>query len=156
MSSIQSIPSVQDISPIPNAVNTRSKRRRYVNTHSRVHIIRPKKRKHTNYKWKKGKFLHKAEITNCEFKNNLHTDFAPINYFWNYFSLDILQDIVHNTNLYAIQVTGRSINISEDEMKDFIAILLLMGVVNLPSYVDYWSKELRYPAFAEIMSLKNI
>lgn len=155
LSSIQSIPSVQDISPIPNAVNTRSKRRRYVNTQSRVHNIRPKKRKPTDYKWKKGKFLHKAEITNCEFKNNLHADFTPIDYFWKYFSLDILQDIVHNTNLYAVQVTGRSINISEDEMKDFIAILLLMGVVNLPSYVDYWSKELRYPAIAEIMSLKK-
>ncbi|KAJ8731022.1 hypothetical protein PYW08_002435 [Mythimna loreyi] len=72
-----------------------------------------------------------------------------------YFSLDILQDIVHNTNLYAVQVTGRSINISEDDMKDFIANLLLMGVVNLPSYTDYWSKELRYPAIAENMSLKK-
>ncbi|XP_035433288.2 uncharacterized protein LOC118264742 [Spodoptera frugiperda] len=63
LSSIQSIPSVQDISPIPNAVNTRSKRRRYVNTHSRIHHKRPKKCKPLNYKWKKGKFLHKAEIT---------------------------------------------------------------------------------------------
>ncbi|RVE41092.1 hypothetical protein evm_014257 [Chilo suppressalis] len=49
----------------------------------------------------------------------------------------------------------RCINIASDDIRDFIAITLLMGVVQMPAYRDYWSNSLRYPQIANIMSLKK-
>jgi hypothetical protein len=42
-----------------------------------------------------------------------------------------------------------------DELKDFFMILLIMGIVNMPSYLDYWSTEFRYGQVADVMPLKR-
>lgn len=64
--------------------------------------------------------------------------------------------MVEQTNLYHVQTKGKSLNVTVDEIKDFIAINTLMGVVNLPAYTDYWSQGLRYEKFANIMPLKRL
>ena len=46
-------------------------------------------------------------------------------------------------------------NITEDDVKDFLAILLNMGVAKMYAYTDYWSKILRYNKVTDIMSLKK-
>lgn len=51
--------------------------------------------------------------------------------------------IVQFTNLYSTQKSGSSINLSKSELLDFISILLLMGIIDLPQYTDYWSKYIR-------------
>ena len=52
-------------------------------------------------------------------------------------------------------MNGRCINITEDDVKDFLAILLNMGVVKMYAYTDYWSKILRYNKAADILTLKK-
>lgn len=63
--------------------------------------------------------------------------------------------IVSESNLYSTQITGKSINLSKEDIKDFIAINILMGIVDMPAYTDYWSEGFRYDRIANIMPLKN-
>lgn len=44
---------------------------------------------------------------------------------------------------------------TKDEIKDFLAINLLMGIVAMPSYKDYWKTNFRYAQVADIMPLKR-
>lgn len=78
----------------------------------------------------------------------------PLEYFYK-FSPDILADIVEQTNTYAICKTGRTIGLTENELRDFLAILIIMGVVTMPSYTDYWSLRYRYKLVADLMPLKR-
>lgn len=49
------------------------------------------------------------------------------------------------TNLYFAQVLGDPSKTRPEEIKDFLAILLFMGVLNFPSLEDYWQlRELSY------------
>ena len=47
---------------------------------------------------------------------------------------------------------GSSFRISEDELKQYVGILIRMGIVPMPSYKSYWSDELRFPPVADVMS----
>lgn len=72
-----------------------------------------------------------------------------------FFDNDLIELMVQETNLYYKQTKGTPLNVTTDEIKDFIAIHLLMGIVKLPAYIDYWSKKLRYNKIADIMPLKR-
>lgn len=63
--------------------------------------------------------------------------------------------IVHQTNLYSVQVLTKSIDTNADEMKTFLSILLIMGIVELPAYRDYWNKDCRIDCIANNMALKR-
>lgn len=65
---------------------------------------------------------------------------------------DLLEYILENTNLYSVQTTGNCININMNDLKDFLAIELLMG---MPAYTDYWPEKLRYGKIADVMPLKK-
>lgn len=64
---------------------------------------------------------------------------TPPEYLYKFFSPDILTHILEQSNAYAVSKTGRTLGLSEDELRDFIAIHIIMGVVSMPSYTDYWS-----------------
>jgi hypothetical protein len=64
-------------------------------------------------------------------------EIRPLEYFTQFFSLDILSDIVDQNNLYSTQVRGQSLATTTREITDFFSILLLMGIMQLPSYEDY-------------------
>ncbi|XP_023312460.1 piggyBac transposable element-derived protein 3-like, partial [Anoplophora glabripennis] len=59
------------------------------------------------------------------------------------------------TRLQKNEKIGKSINVTKNDIKDFIAIEILMGVIKMPSYCDYWSNNLRYSKIADIMTLKR-
>ena len=59
------------------------------------------------------------------------------------------------TNLYSCQLIGASINTTVDEIKSFIGIKLIMGVVGMPSMDDYWAEDTRYAKIANVMSVKR-
>ncbi|XP_045127477.1 piggyBac transposable element-derived protein 4-like [Portunus trituberculatus] len=52
---------------------------------------------------------------------------------------EVIEDIVFQTNLYALQQGKNYKPTDENEIKTFIGMNLLMGIVKLPSYRDYWS-----------------
>ena len=77
---------------------------------------------------------------------------STLEYFSSFFPDDLVDAIVQNTNLYSVQCKGKSVNTNSKEIKTFIGINMLMGIVKLPQYFDYWSNTLRYPAIADVMS----
>ena len=62
---------------------------------------------------------------------------TPLQYFSILFTDKLIQDIVENTNV--------------EEIKKFIDMNIIMGVIPLPSVYDYWSRSLRILAIADLM-----
>lgn len=109
------------------------------------------------YKWKKGLFRHAATIEkeDGEFVDLSEAQSSPLTYFHLYFSEDLIEDIVDQTNFYSVQETGKSILLTKDEFCDFLAIQIIMGIVEMPAYLDYWSHEFKYAKVSEIIPLKR-
>ena len=80
---------------------------------------------------------------------------SPMEYFKMFFTENIMNIIVENTNLYSVQKCAKSIGTTTSEMATYIGMHVLMGVVNLPSYTNYWSTNLRYPPIADVMPRKR-
>lgn len=157
LASLLSIPS-SDASPIASPSTSRTTRRKRKLPVRAVPNVRASKAKKTltvSYKWKKGQFRHKADIPSNDFVFDLPDIDSPLDYFHRYFTPDILDDIVYHTNLYSTRRTGKCIQLTIEELKDFLMILLVMGIVNMPSYLDYWSAEFRYAQVADVMPLKR-
>lgn len=72
-----------------------------------------------------------------------------------FFLFNIFNTIVEQTNLYSTQERGASIDTNRKEMTDFISILLLMGIIQLPAYEDYWAAGTRVEQIASIMPVKR-
>ncbi|KAF9807340.1 hypothetical protein SFRURICE_007055 [Spodoptera frugiperda] len=155
LSAIPSLPATP-ITPIASSLVPRKTRSRKPPT---VKAKRPKKAKkfQLTYNWRVAQFRHQATIEEGEDDNyiDLPEDDSPLSFFHLFFSQDILTNIVEQTNLYSVQQTGKSIQLTDEEFRDFLAIHVLMGIVVMPSYLDYWSEKFRYGNVADIMSLKR-
>lgn len=79
---------------------------------------------------------------------------SPLAYFCQFFTNDMMQMIVAETNKYATQC-GASFCTTLQATERYIGILIRMGVVQMPRYRTYWSSELRYNAVADFMSRKE-
>lgn len=91
------------------------------------------------YRWQKAMFRHQASIEVDEDWTDDPEVKSPLHYFSEFFSPDIIKDIVEQTNLYSVALTGKSINVTEEVIRDFLAIEILMWIVEgiLPSHFDY-------------------
>lgn len=159
--SLSSIPSLPSEAPLstPESATRKTRAQRHITP------VLAKRRKKVpkfvlTYKWKKSvTFRHQATIEENQDHNIMNASFLPtadsLEYFNLFFSSDIVTDITVQSNLYSVQKTGKSIQVTEDEMRDFIAIHILMGIVSMPSYLDYWSSRFRYAPIADLMSLKR-
>lgn len=156
---LQSISSIISLSPSPIASAvpkiTRSKKRLTTLPKLVTKKKKPFVRKSLHFKWERGKFKHSAILDEITFTQFGSESKSPLDYFFDFFSADIIDIIIQNTNLYAVQRNLKSVNITREELLDFIAINLLMGVVKMPAYRDYWKKDLRYSLVADVMSLKR-
>lgn len=106
------------------------------------------------FRWLEDEFIHRVDKHEDNFTVHLENG-SPLDYFETFFSDNIVDLIVQNTNLYSVQKTGRSIVKNAKEISDFIAIEILMGNICLPAYTDYWSQEMRIDHIANIMPLKK-
>lgn len=106
------------------------------------------------FRWSKEEFAFPVQIADNEFTTPDEMK-TPLEYFQMFFSDDLFELILQNTNLYSAQKRGDSSNISVNDLRDFLAIELLMGIVEMPAYTDYWSEKLRYSRIADIMPLKR-
>lgn len=155
-STLSAIPSLPSTPATP--LTTRSRK-----TRSRQPILPPPKRNKKArkfqlvYKWKKASFRHRATLEEEEgdFVDLPEADASPLTYFLSFFSQDIIDNIVEQSNFYSIQETGKSILLTKEEFRDFLAIHIIMGIVDMPSYLDYWSQRFKYTKVAEIMPLKR-
>jgi hypothetical protein len=159
--SISSLPSLQSIQlpslpPTPLSTNnvTRNQRKRKASTVAKkIKNNKIQKRHKLTFKWSKEK-LHSAQLPEHTFEENIPV-WSALDYFYRFFPEDLITHITVQTNLYSVQLTGKSIKVTEEDIKDFLAINILMGVVVLPSYKDYWKTSYRYPKIADIMPIKR-
>ena len=91
---------------------------------------------------------------------NLH---SPLDFFSLFFTEEVWQLLVDQTNLYAEQKRGleeRSVwyPVTRDEMKAWVSLHLNMGLVTKPNLSSYWSTDpaLNSPFFPSIMSQGSI
>lgn len=84
----------------------------------------------------------------------LWLDAKPIDYFYQLFPERMFTTICEETTRYARQKGNQTFETSAAEIKAYVGILFLMGVIVLPNYRNYWSKRrcLRQPVIAEVMS----
>ncbi|XP_065642334.1 piggyBac transposable element-derived protein 2-like [Hydra vulgaris] len=111
------------------------------------------KKKH-EYQWvKKDLNSDYIDTSLCEhqFKDIPDKISSPFQYFKYFFTDELLQLIVENTNLYSTQKSGKCINTALDEISMLIGMQMLMGLVKLPAYSSFWSTSLRYPLIADNM-----
>ena len=92
----------------------------------------------TNYKWSKEEFQFVQIPTEKQYDTPVRT-LTCLQYFQQFFDNSIFQYISDQTNSYSTLVTGSSINTSPSEIKTFIGIQLLMGVIKMPSYEGQFS-----------------
>lgn len=57
--------------------------------------------------------------------------------------------------MYALQRDGTELGTTEEEIKVFFGMLMLMGVLKFPRVWMYWTTATRIPAIAEAMSAKK-
>ncbi|MCL4124286.1 UNVERIFIED_CONTAM: hypothetical protein GTU68_017636 [Idotea baltica] len=81
---------------------------------------------------------------------------SPFEYFQDMFPMTLVEDIVHQTNLYArLKNINTPFQMEEHELMVFIGIVLYMGVCTLPSIEDYWGTLTRVTQVADAMSSKR-
>ena len=93
--------------------------------------------------------------------------FSPVDFLELFFDDDLINHLVIQTNLYASQFKESNTlkeksrvhdwtETDAKELKTFLALNLLMGIVKMPTIEHYWSRKIfyRHPAFSAIM-LRN-
>lgn len=92
---------------------------------------------------------------------NEHDNMSPYFFFSLFVTVDMLEEITFQTNLYAEQefqkTSKRYTHTNIEEIKVFLGINLLMGIKRLPSYRDYWStdEDLNDPYISKLMPVNR-
>uniref|UniRef100_A0AAR2KQS2 PiggyBac transposable element-derived protein domain-containing protein n=1 Tax=Pygocentrus nattereri TaxID=42514 RepID=A0AAR2KQS2_PYGNA len=81
----------------------------------------------------------------------------PIDFFMHLFTQDMINDIVHNTNLYSVQKGKEKLALTSEEFKTFLGINMVMSYVRYPRSRMYWSSEtgLRLELIADAMPVNR-
>lgn len=66
---------------------------------------------------------------------------------------ELMNFIAEQTNVYSVEKSSTSTNTNKDEIEKFFAIILYSGIIETPSYRDYWSPKTRVSCIADIMGL---
>ena len=95
----------------------------------------------------RGKQFGNPPINFCEM--------CPIDFFKLFWTYNITQTLVVQTNLYSEKEQGKNISTLAKEIEQFLGMHILMGIMKLPDYNFYWAAETRYPKIANVMSTKR-
>lgn len=73
----------------------------------------------------------------------------PVEYFFKFLNKSMISRIAIATNAYSVQKTHK--NITDNEIEQYIGILLHMGVVQMSDYRMFWQTNTRYSPIADIL-----
>ncbi|MGH0179012.1 UNVERIFIED_CONTAM: hypothetical protein FKN15_003272 [Acipenser sinensis] len=81
---------------------------------------------------------------------------SPLQYFKQFFSEDILEVIVGQSNLYSIQCNAnKPLNLTTKELEQFLCIVVYMSLFGLPCTRMFWNKACRVSQVADTMILNR-
>ena len=109
-------------------------------------------KKASNYNWKR----EILDPPNVEFTGRFSEPPeeipTPYEYFKQFIDDTCLENIAIQTNMYALQSSGKELNVTKAEIEQFIGILLFTGIYKCPSFRMYWENVSRFPLIADVMS----
>uniref|UniRef100_A0A3B4VGZ0 PiggyBac transposable element-derived protein domain-containing protein n=1 Tax=Seriola dumerili TaxID=41447 RepID=A0A3B4VGZ0_SERDU len=81
----------------------------------------------------------------------------PIDFFSHLFTQEMIDDIVFNTNLYAVQKGNENLGLTSEEFKTFLGMNMVMSYIRYPRARMYWSSEqgLRLDLVADAMPVNR-
>ena len=79
----------------------------------------------------------------------------PIDFFKLFWTGNITQTLVEQTNLYSVEEQGKNISTCAKEIEQFLGMHILMGIMKLPDYNLYWASKTRNTKIADAMSHKR-
>ena len=80
---------------------------------------------------------------------------SPYQYFKIFFDDNLIKHITEQTCLYSVQTSGKSINVTTDEMEQYLSILVCMSMIKLPQVRMYWTKSTQLSSISNIMSVNK-
>ncbi|XP_041868396.1 piggyBac transposable element-derived protein 2-like [Melanotaenia boesemani] len=81
---------------------------------------------------------------------------SPYEYFKMFFSEDILEIVVEQSNLYAIQRdTNKPLNLTTKELEQFMGTAVYMSLFGLPGTRMFWNKATQVSQVADTMTLNR-
>lgn len=105
-------------------------------------------------------------ITNFEEETGINTEYvnksalrSAADFFYVFFTMEIVSELVHATNAYAAEIRRTAEHKSEwtpvdaPTMRVFLALTMLMGILDKPRLKDYWSTtvQIATPFFSSMM-----
>ena len=105
-----------------------------------------------NFRWRKvSPPISNPQFCGESFPPPPDIEMTPYDYFKIFFDDDLMKNIAFQTNLYSVQNESTSVDVSSDEIEQYIGILVNMAIVRCPTLEMYWSKDYRVPCVADIM-----
>lgn len=104
------------------------------------------------YEWKKSQFIEPDTEWKATLPPPPEEDLSPLDYFKKFIPDETIKMICEQTNIYAHQKTGTTLNVKPKEIEAYIGILLYTGVVPMAQCRLYWSNECRFPPVANALS----
>lgn len=111
--------------------------------------------KRKEYRWKKKPQFEAPSdefVEPVEEDSEERLDWTPCQYFKDFVTVDMLQEIAEETNLYSVQKNGKSVNTNAQEIEQLLGMYMHMGLVQMPNVRAYWEMETRYPQVCDVMS----
>ena len=108
----------------------------------------------SEYKWRKQEFT----VPDTTFKGKLEEApsderlMSPYEFFRKLLPDEMLDNIVDQTNRYAMQKEGIQLCTTSKEIEIMIGMYLRMGLVQMPRVRAYWEAESRYAPIADTMA----
>ncbi|XP_049794505.1 piggyBac transposable element-derived protein 2-like [Schistocerca nitens] len=106
---------------------------------------------HRGLRWRMKDIEEVDTSCNAVFSDPPGDELTPLQYLKIICSDDIIQNLVEQSNLYCTQKTCASLDTNVREIKKYIGINILAGVVKMPSYRMYWAEATRFSPIADSM-----
>lgn len=74
--------------------------------------------------------------------------YDKIHYYMEYIDDSVIENLVDKSNQSYLARNGKCLNLNVEECNIYIAITMIMSIVNYPAMRMYWSKKFRVPIIA--------
>jgi len=77
---------------------------------------------------------------------------TPAEYFKQMFDDNMVEGLVFQSNLYAMQKEGVQLKVTSKEMGQFLGIHMLMGIIKKSTISQHWDRATRFLFIADVIS----
>lgn len=78
--------------------------------------------------------------------------YSAYEYLCTFFNAQMVDILCYQTNLYSTQKNGTCANVSREEMRKYLSIFLISGIVKTPHFHMFWQNGTRFAAVADLMT----